>query len=91
MTAPGSSSNSATTNAGGTAIYSLTLTHGSGATIADAVTFSATGLPTGAAATSSPATIAAGSGTMTVTLAIQTSSSQSMRNENLIRANHWLP
>lgn len=55
----GSSSNSATTNAGGTAIHSLTLTPGSGATIPDAVTFSATGLPTGATATFSPATIAA--------------------------------
>jgi NHL repeat-containing protein len=79
-----SSSSGATTTAGGTAIYSLTLTPGSGATIPDAVTFSATGLPTGATATFSPSTIAAGSGARTVTLTIQTSTSQAMRNENPI-------
>ena len=79
-----SSSSIATTTAGGTAIYSLTLTPGSGATIPDAVTFSATGVPTGSTATFSPSTIAAGSGARTVTLTIQTSTSQAIRNENPI-------
>jgi sugar lactone lactonase YvrE len=87
----GSSSSSATTNEGGTAIYSLTLTPGSGATIPDAVTFSATGLPTGATATFFPTTIAAGSGTTTVTLTIHTSSSQTMRNENPIPSEPLAP
>ena len=79
-----SSSSIATTTAGGTAIYSLTLTPGSGATIPDAVTFSATGVPTGSTATFSPSTIAAGSGARTITLTIQTSTSQAIRNENPI-------
>jgi hypothetical protein len=76
-----SASNSATTTAGGAATYSLTLTPASG-TIPDAVTMSATGLPAGATATFSPATIAAGTGTTMVMLAIQTSSSRTARNEN---------
>lgn len=76
-----SASSSTTTAAGGTATYSLTLTPGFG-TIPDAVTLSATGLPSGATETFSPATIAAGSGTTTIMLTIQTSSTQMARNEN---------
>ena len=76
-----SASSSATTTAGGTATYSLTLTPGFG-TIPDAVTLSATGLPSGATATFAPATIAAQSGTTTIMLTIQTVSSQMARNEN---------
>ncbi len=80
FTLASSSGSSATTTAGGTANYTLTLTPGSGTTFPNAITFSATGLPAGATATFSPATLAAGSGATSVTLAIQTSS-QSARNE----------
>jgi len=55
------------------------------------VTFSATGLPTGATATFSPATIAAGSGATTVTLTIQTSTSPTARNENPIPGEPLVP
>jgi hypothetical protein len=79
-----SASSSATTTAGGQATYSLTLTPASGTTIPDAVTLSATGLPTGATATFSPAMIVVGSGTTTVMLTIQTSSNQMARNQNSI-------
>jgi hypothetical protein len=44
---------------------------------------SATGLPPGATASFSPATIPAGSAAMPVTLTIQTSNSQAARNEKL--------
>jgi uncharacterized protein YceK len=76
-----STSSSATITAGSMATYSLTLTPASG-TIPDEVTLSATGLPAGATATFSPATIPAGSGVTTIMLTIQTSSSQMARNEN---------
>jgi hypothetical protein len=80
----GSSSSSASTAPGGAASFSLTLSPGTGATILpDAINFSVSGLPPGATATFSPATVAAGSGVTTVTLSIQTSSSQALlRNEN---------
>jgi hypothetical protein len=76
-------STSATAAAGGTATYSFTLTPWSGV-FPDGVAFTATGLPTGATATFSPATIAAGSGSTSVTLTIQTSS-QTARNEPSFR------
>jgi hypothetical protein len=50
-------------------------------TYPDALTLSATGLPSGATANLSPAIIPAGSATTPVTLTIQTSSSQTARNE----------
>ncbi|NYF53550.1 hypothetical protein [Tunturiibacter gelidoferens] len=81
--APGSSpgSGSATTTPGGAASYTLMLTPGSGTTFPDPVAFSVTGLPTGATATFSPATLPAGSGATSVTLAVQTSNSQTARDE----------
>jgi sugar lactone lactonase YvrE len=81
---PGSGSSSASTTPGGAASFSLVLNPGSGATILpDAISLSVSGLPPGATATFSPATIAAGSPATTVTLSIQTSSSQALlRNEN---------
>jgi hypothetical protein len=81
---PGSSpgSGSATTTPGGAASYPLTLTPSSGTIFPNPVTFSVTGLPTGATATFSPATLPAGSGTTSVTLTIQTSNSQTAHNEN---------
>jgi NHL repeat len=80
---PGSSpgSGSATTTPGGAASYTLMLTPSSGTTFPNPVTFSVTGLPTGATATFSPATLPAGSGATSVTLAIQTSNSQTARDE----------
>jgi streptogramin lyase len=78
--ASSSGSSSATTTAGGTVNYTLTLTPGSGTTFPNAITFGATGLPTGATATFSPATLAAGSGVTSITLTVQTSS-QTARNE----------
>jgi hypothetical protein len=80
----GSGSSSASTTPGGTASFSLTLSPGTGATILpDAINFSVSGLPPGATATFSPATVAAGSAATAVTLSIQTNSSQALlRNEN---------
>jgi len=80
----GSGSISASTTPGGAASFSLMLNPGAGATILpDAINFSVSGLPPGATATFSPATIAAGSPATAVMLSIQTSSSQALlRNEN---------
>ena len=80
----GSGSSTASTTPGGTASFSLMLSPGTGATILpDAINFSVSGLPPGATATVSPATVAAGSPATAVTLSIQTSSSQALlRNEN---------
>jgi sugar lactone lactonase YvrE len=55
---------------GGQAVYSLTLSPPSGMTFAAPITFSVTGLPPGATATFSPATVAAGAGTTTVTMTV---------------------
>jgi hypothetical protein len=63
-------STSATASPGGTATYTLTVTPPSGGTSASAITFSISGLPTGATATFSPATVPANSGTTNVTLTI---------------------
>ncbi len=72
--APASSgSSSATVSPGGTATYALTATP---PTVGTALSFSVTGLPTGATATFSPATIAAGTATPTaVTLSVAVPSS----------------
>jgi DNA-binding beta-propeller fold protein YncE len=80
---PGSSpgSSSATTTPGGAASYALMLAPSSGTTFPNPVTFSVTGLPTGATATFSPATLQAGSGATSVTLAVQTSNSQTAHGE----------
>jgi hypothetical protein len=69
-TATGSST-SATVSPGGTASYSLAVSPSNGTTFPATVTFSVTGLPTGALATFSPQTIAAGAGTTDVGLAVQ--------------------
>jgi sugar lactone lactonase YvrE len=57
---------------GGAAAFKLTLTPGSGLTYPDPLTLSATGLPAGATAAFSPATIPAGSGATAVTMTVQT-------------------
>ena len=58
---------------GGTASYKLTISPVGGKTFPQAVNLSASGLPSGAIATFSPATIAAGAGSTTVTLTIHLS------------------
>jgi streptogramin lyase len=78
------SSASAATTSARSAIYALSLTPVTGKTFPNAITFSVSGLPTGATATFSPTTIAAGSGATSVTLTIQTSS-QTARNEKSSR------
>jgi hypothetical protein len=75
------SDTTATVQSGGEATYTFTLTPQSMPVLLDPVTLSASGLPAGATATFSPATAAKGSGTTSVTLTIQTSGSQTARNE----------
>src|SRR3984885_15346138 len=70
--------------------FTLTLSPWSSATYPDAVTLTAAGLPSGATATFSPATIAAGSGATPVTLTIQTGS-QSGHNEAPLGSQPWAP
>ena len=69
-----------TATPGGAAAYSFTLTPAAGGVFPNGVAFTAAGLPPGATATFSPATIAAGSGVTSVTLTVQTSS-QTARNQ----------
>jgi sugar lactone lactonase YvrE len=77
----GSTSGTATVAPGAAATFTLTLSPRGSATYPDAVTFTASGLPSGATATFSPATIPAGSAATSVTLTIQTSNSQTVHNE----------
>jgi RHS repeat-associated protein len=67
----GGSGSSQTVQPGGTATYSLPMTPSGGTTFPAAVTFSATGLPTGFTATFSPPSLAAGSSATSVALMIQ--------------------
>jgi sugar lactone lactonase YvrE len=73
---PTGGTTSETASPGGQAVYTLSIDPPSGTAFAGAITFTVTGLPTGATATFSPATIPAGAGatnvTMTVTLPSQT-------------------
>ncbi len=77
---PASGSSSATASAGGQAIYQLSFGAVGGTTGAQPITLSVTGLPTGATATFSPASIPANSPptnvTLTVTLPSQSASRQ---------------
>ncbi len=66
---------SATGSPGGQATYTLALTPSNGQTLPAPITFQVTGLPAGATATFSPASIAAGAGATNVTLTIQLPSS----------------
>jgi sugar lactone lactonase YvrE len=64
---------------GGTAVYTFTLSPVGSSTFPATVTLSASGLPAGATATFSPATLAAGSGSTNVTLTIQLPATSSRR------------
>jgi len=72
LTLASGSTASQTVSAGGMATYTLAISPTGGTTFPSALTFTASGLPTGATATFSPSTIPAGSGTINVTLTIQT-------------------
>jgi hypothetical protein len=60
----------ATTEPGGQAVFSFTVSPPSGEMFAGPITFTVTGLPPGAAATFSPATVPAGAGATTVTMTV---------------------
>jgi hypothetical protein len=70
---------------GGTAVYTFTLSPVGSTTFPATVTLSASGLPAGATATFSPATLAAGTGSTNVTLTIQLPATSS----KLQPANHF--
>jgi hypothetical protein len=69
--ATGGSGTSQTVQPGGTATFTLPMSPSGGATFPAAVTFSASGLPTGFTAMFSPSSLAAGSNATSVTLTIQ--------------------
>jgi sugar lactone lactonase YvrE len=82
LTATGSSNaGSATVVPGGSAAFLLSLAPGTGTTFPDAMTFSITGLPSGATATFTPTTILAGAGATTVTLTILTANTAASVHE----------
>jgi len=87
----GSSSGTATVAPGAAATFTITLSPRGAATYPNALTLSATGLPPGATAIFSPATIPAGSAAAPVTLTIQTSNSQTARNEKLFSGGPLAP
>jgi large repetitive protein len=70
---------SQTVQPGAAATYTLQLAPSSGS-YPGSVTFSATGLPTGATAVFSPSTLAAGAGKQTITLTVKTASSLAKKN-----------
>jgi hypothetical protein len=78
-TASGSTS-LATASPGGTTTYTLNVTPPSGITFENPISFAVTGLPTGATATFSPATVAAGAGSTNVTLTVAIPSTASAAN-----------
>ncbi len=70
----GTGANSITVYPGGKANYNLILTPVGSSTFPTGITFTATGLPSGATATFSPSTVNAGAGLTGVTFAVQTQS-----------------
>jgi hypothetical protein len=68
---------SQTVTPGSVVVYSFAIAPSSGSVYPGNVTFSVSGLPTGATATFSPATITAGSGAQTVTMTVQTAAGTS--------------
>jgi hypothetical protein len=68
--APASGNASATASAGAKASYTLSFTPAVGSTFAGAITFAVSGLPTGATATFSPASLTANSSASSVTLTV---------------------
>jgi hypothetical protein len=70
-------SSSATVSPGGQAVYKLAISPPSGTTFPDPITLKVSGMPAGATATFSPATVPAGAGATTVTLTIAVPASAS--------------
>ena len=75
FTISAASGSTATTTAGGSATYSLTVTPGANMSLPGGVSLNVTGLPSGATATFSPAVLPAGAAAA-VNLTVQTSSAQ---------------
>ncbi len=76
---------SQTIQPGGTASYALSFSPQGGSTFPDAVSLTATGLPTGAVASFSPQTVPAGAGTTNVTLTIQSPAQAALMKLNRVR------
>ncbi len=72
---------SVTANPGGQAVYTFTLTPPTGTTFAGPISFGVTGLPTGATAAFTPATVPSGAGTTTVTMTVTLPASAAVRPE----------
>jgi hypothetical protein len=72
---------SITANPGAQAVYTFTVTPPTGTTFAGPITFSVTGMPTGATAAFAPATVPAGAGTTTVTMTVTLPASAAVRPE----------
>jgi hypothetical protein len=70
---------SVTASPGGQAVYTFTMTPPTGTTFAGPISFSVTGLPTGATAAFTPATVPAGAGTTTVTMTVTLAASAALR------------
>jgi hypothetical protein len=85
----GTGGSTQTIKLGSAATYTFPVAPSGGSTFPSAVTFTATGLPPGATATFSPASLAAGSSATTVTLTIQVT--QLTMLEKIERAGHSLP
>jgi uncharacterized membrane protein len=76
----GSGGNSAVTvSPGGQAVYTFTVTPPAGDVFAGPIAFNVTGLPTGATATFSPATVQAGGGATTVTMTVSVPASAELQ------------
>lgn len=81
----GSGTPSQTVSPGGKAAYSLAVAPPSGQTIAAPVTFGVNGLPSGATAVFSPASLPVGSGATNVTLTVTVPTTSSSARESIIR------
>jgi hypothetical protein len=75
---PGGTS-SVTANPGGQAVYTFTVTPPAGTTFAGPISFSVTGLPTGATAAFAPTTVPAGAGVTTVTMTVTLPATAALR------------
>ena len=82
LTVP-SGSSSQTVQAGSPATYSLTVAPVGAASVPAAISLSANGLPSGATATFSPATVPSGSSSKTVTMTVQTSAAARVEGTRL--------
>lgn len=82
---PSGGSTSATVSPGGTATYKMTVTPPSGATTDSAITFTVSGLPSGATSSFSPATVPANSGATDVTLSITVPAQSAAAHDSSIR------